>query len=197
MAIFDSMFSGGKRSVQDLLGAKRFTPYGLLTDHGELVFFQVRPINIAVLSEATIEGKIRQLTHILSAYSDIEMICTDSSECFDANKAYFSRRIEQESNPLIRGLLEKDREFLDSIQLEMATAREFAFIMRYQGMKPEQVFPLVNRVEKFISEQGFEVNRMTKEEIKRFLAIYFEASYSGEQIPDIDGAQFLQLEYGG
>ena len=64
-------------------------------------------------------------------------------------------------------------------------------------MKPEQVFPLVNRVEKFISEQGFEVNRMTKEEIKRFLAIYFEASYSGEQIPDIDGAQFLQLEYDG
>lgn len=194
MALFDSI--GGKKSVQNLLGAKSFTPNGVLTEHGELVFFEVRPINIAVLSEATIETKIRQLTHILSAYTDIEMICTDSSECFDDNKAYFSRRAEEETNPLIRGLLQKDRDFLDSIQLEMATARQFAFVMRYKDMKPEQVFALINRTEKFISEQGFEVKRMSKEDIKRFLAIYFEASYSGESIPDIDGAQFLRIDYG-
>ena len=36
---------------------------------------------------------------------------------------------------------------------------------------------------------------MNKEDIKRFLALYFDASYNGELIPDIDGAQFLEVEY--
>ena len=193
MALFDKAVKRSKKSVQTLIGAKMFTPYGILTDHGELVFFQVRPINISVLSSATIETKIRQLTHILSAYNDIEIICTDSSECFDDNKIYLTNRIEEEMNPLIKGLLEKDKAFLDSIQLEMATARQFAFIMRYQGMKPEQVFQAVNNVEKLISEQGFEVKRMNKDDIKRFLALYFEASYNGELIPDNDGAQYFDL----
>ena len=52
-----------------------------------------------------------------------------------------------------------------------------------------------NHVEKVISEQVFEVKRMNKEDIKRFLALYFDASYNGELIPDIDGAQFLEVEY--
>ena len=50
---------------------------------------------------------------------------------------------------------------------------------------------MANRVEKVISDQGFEVRRMSKEDIKRFLAIYFDASYSGDRMPDVDGSQFL------
>ena len=61
-----------------------------------------------------------------------------------------------------------------------------------RNFKPEQVFEASNRVEKTISEQGFEVHRMKKEEIKRFLAVYFEASMSGETLPDVDGAQFFE-----
>ena len=33
---------------------------------------------------------------------------------------------------------------------------------------------------------------MTKSDIKRFLAIYFEASMNGDQMPDTDGEQFLE-----
>ncbi len=46
-------------------------------------------------------------------------------------------------------------------------------------------------------EQRFGFKRMTKEDIKRFLAIYFEASYARELIPDIEGVQFLPIEYDG
>lgn len=87
-------------------------------------------------------------------------------------------------------MLEKDIRFLDDIQMEMATARQFLFIARCKGMKPEQVFHSANRVEKVITEQGFEVRRMKKEDIKRFLAIYFDASVNGELMPDTDGKQF-------
>lgn len=182
---------GKTRTVQDLIGVKSFTKYGLATDKCELLFYQVSPTNISVLSKDAITTKIRQLMLTLSAKPDLEFVCTDASECFDNNKVYLSERIDDEPNPLIRSLLAKDKEFLDNIQLEMATARQFAFIIRCRNMKPEQVFAEMNRVEKIISDQGFDVRRMSKEEIKRFLAIYFDASYTGDQMPDVDGAQWF------
>lgn len=183
------------RSVQEFLGLKTFTKYGLATDKGELIFFQVAPTNISVLSSINIEIKVRHLMMVLSSVPDIEISCTDASECFDDNKAYLQRRLEEEQNPKVRKLLGKDIDFLDSIQIEMATARQFMFITRCRNMKPEQVFQTANRVERIISDQGFEVKRMKKADIKRFLALYFDASMNGEQMPDSDGEQFYDLDY--
>lgn len=188
--MLDKLF-GKKRSVQDLLGIKTFTNYGLATDKYELLFYQVSPTNISVLSNDAITTKIRQLMLVLSAKPNLEFVCTDASECFDSNKIYLAERYENEPNPLIKSLLAKDWDFLDNIQLEMATARQFAFVVRCRNMKPEQVFAEMNRVEKIIADQGFDVKRMSKEDIKRFLAIYFDASYTGELMPDIDGAQYF------
>lgn len=179
-------------AVQELIGIKDFTQYGLQTAKGELLFYAVAPTNISVLSHANIEIKVRHLMMVLSAIPDIEINCTDSSECFDENKAYLNQRMEEEKNQKVKALLEKDIMFLDDIQMEMATARQFLFIARCKGIKPEQVFHTANRVEKVITEQGFEVRRMKKEDIKRFLAIYFDASVNGELMPDADGEQFLQ-----
>lgn len=182
------------RSVQDLLGIRYFTNYGIATDKGELVFFRVSPTNISVLSKDSVTAKIRQLMLVLNSKPDIEFACTDAAECFDDNKHYLTQRMQQEPNPMIRSLLAKDREFLDNIQLEMATARQFIFILRCRNTKPEQVFAELNRTEKILSDQGFDVKHMSKEDIKRFLAIYFDSSNAGEQLPDVDGVQFLQTE---
>lgn len=181
------------RSVQDFIGVRSFTKYGLATDRGELLFYQVSPTNISVLSYANIEIKIRHLMTALSALPDIEITCTDSSECFDDNKAYLGGRLSEEQNPKVRKILKKDMDFLDHIQMEMATARQFLFIARLKNAKDKQTFEAANRIEKTISEQGFEVRRMRKAEIKRFLAIYFEASMNGEQMPDGDGEQYYEV----
>ena len=180
------------RSVQQLLGIQTFTKYGLLTDNGELLFYRVAPTNISVLSAANIEIKIRHLQMVLSAIPDIEIICTDSCECFDDNKAYLHRRTMAESNPEVRGLLLKDKEMLTSMQAEMSNARQFVLVKRCKGMKPEQVFVAMNRVLKSVSEQGFEVQRMSKADIKRLIAIYFGASMDGDLMPDADGSQFFE-----
>ena len=76
------------RSVQELLGIRSFTQYGLAVGKYELLFYLVSPTNISVLSHTNIEIKIRHLMMVLSAIPDIEITCTDSSECFDDNKAY-------------------------------------------------------------------------------------------------------------
>ena len=181
------------RSTQELIGIQNFTRYGLATNRGEFLFFLVSPTNISMLSHTNIEIQIRHLMMVLSAIPDIEITCTDSCECFDDNQAYLRGRLQEEGNPLVRQLLEQDREMLDRAQAEMATARQFLFISRCKGMKADQVFQAVNRIEKVISEQGFEVRRMRKSDIKRFLAIYFDASMNGDQLPDTDGGQFFEV----
>lgn len=184
------------RSVQDLIGIKTFTKYGLQTGKGELLFYTVAPTNISVLSYTNIEIKIRHLMMVLSSIPDIEIACLDSAECFDDNKAYLKRRLTEEKNESVRRLLKQDADMLDELQTEMATARQFLFIARLKGQKEKQIFDAANRIEKIISEQGFEVRRMRKPDIKRLLALYFEASMNGEQMPDIDGEQYYEVDDG-
>ncbi len=181
-------------STQELLGIKTFTKYGLAVGKYELLFYMIAPTNISVLSRANIEIKIHHLMMVLSAVPDIEVTCTDSCECFDDNKTYLQARLEEETNPKVRKIIKKDIDFLDDIQTEMATARQFLLIGRCRNLKPEQVFNTANRIEKVVSEQGFETHRMKKAEIKRFLAVYFEASMNGDQMPDTDGEQFFDGE---
>lgn len=184
---------GKGRSVQELIGIKTFTKYGLMTGRGELLFFRVAPTNISVLSHANIEVKIRRLMMVLSALPDIEIVCTDSSECFDDNKAYLTARLEAEENGRVKKLIKKDIDFLNTIQVEMAAARQFFFVARLKGQKEKQVFETANRIESKISGEGFEVHRLKKPEIKRILALYFDASMQGETMPNIDGEQYFQI----
>ena len=163
------------RSVQELMGIKTFTKYGLTATKGELLFYHVSPTNISVLS-----------------HTNIEIVCTDSSECFDDNKAYLTERLKTEENGRVKKLIKKDIDFLDNIQTEMATARQFFFVARLKSQKEKQVFETANRIESKIASEGFEVHRLKKPEIKRILALYFEASMQGEAMPDIDGEQFYE-----
>lgn len=183
-----------KNSVQELIGIDTFSKRGLKTRNGELVFFSISPTNISVLSKENIQTKIWHLMMVLSAQPDIEITCLDSCERFDDNKSFMVERLEEEVNPRVRQCLERDIEYLDNIQIEMSTARQFMFVVRFKREKEEQIFTQINRVEKAIAEQGFEVKRMGKDDIKRFLAIYFGASMQGELIPDMDGKDCFDEE---
>lgn len=184
------------QSVQELMGIKSFTEYGLATNRGELLFFSVAPTNISVLSQTNVGIKIHHLMMVLSTIPDLEIVCTDASECFDDNKQYLKQLKEQEKSKNVRSIIAKDAEFLDRIQTETATARQFMMIGRCKIKKPEQIFQMTNTIAKTISEQGFEVRRMKKDDIKRFLALYFNASINGEQMPDQDGEQYMELGNG-
>ena len=181
------MKTGG---VQGVLGIQGFTRYGLAANRGELLYFQVSPVNIAVLSKSVMELKIRQLMLVLSALPGMEILCLDSHACFDRNQAYMKEQMEQEENPAVRLLLQKDREHLDSIQSELAADRQFLFVLRVKNRTEEQVFQTVNRAEKAMADQGFEVRRLDKEGIKQQLQAYFDAG--GQTLPDVDGAQWME-----
>lgn len=174
-------------STQELIGIKQFSRNGLLTSRGELVFFVVNPTNISVLSQSSIAAKIRHFMQLLTAQPDIDILCMDDSENFDANKSYLAQRLKDEENPKVRALLHKDLAFLDEIQISMSTARKFMFVIRLRNGSDEQSFANLNRIEKVISEQGFDVKRASKSEIKRFLSIYFGRTAADDELPDFDG----------
>lgn len=183
---------GKRNSVQELLGIQYFTDYGLMTDAGELVFFRVMPINISVLSSECIAQKIVELTNLLKLRPEIGIICTDSCACFDSNREHLRCRELEETSEKLRFLLEQDRQMLSRMQTEMSNAREFLFVARYVDRKPEMVFTQSNETLKWITEKGFEAERLGKPEIKRLLAIYFGTCMDGDKLPDVDGGQYQE-----
>lgn len=183
-----------KNTVQELIGIETFSKFGLKTSKGEIAYFVIAPTNISVLSYENIQLKVWHLMQILSAQPNIEITCIDSCERFDDNKNFMVERLSEEKNLAVKQCLEKDIDYLDNIQIEMSTARQFMFSVRFRREKEEQIFNQINRVEKAIAEQGFEVKRLKKNDIKRFLAIYYGASMQGELIPDIDGKDAFDEE---
>ena len=181
-----------RASTRQLIGAKAVTDYSLVTyGQGELVYFIVKPSNISVLSEASIGARIYALMTVLKGVAEIEMLCLNSRESFENNKQFLKMRMEQEDNPVIRKLLEKDQNHLDRIQVQMATAREFLILIRLKDEKESEVFPYLSHIEKSLKEQGFSVRRADKEDIKRLLAVYYEQNVTTEKFEDFDGERWI------
>ena len=180
-------------STQDFLGIRAFSRNGLMTDgQGELVYFTVKPTNISVLSDASVMLKVHQLMQFLSVQPDIEFVCMDAKENFDGNKLYLEERQEKEPNRKIRELLDRDSRFLDDIQLQMSTAREFLMVARLRNETDEQSFANLNNIEKLINEQGFDCTRGMRDDVKRILSRYFGVGLPDRQIDDTDGETVVE-----
>jgi hypothetical protein len=183
----------GDRSTQAMLGVKSFSRNGIQTDgHGEIVYFFVKPTNISVLSRVSVGQKVKQLMQLLTVQPDMEIICLDARENYDDNKLYLDARLEDEANALIRDLLEHDKVFLDEIQVQMSTAREFLFAVRMRNESDEQSFSTLNRIEKSINEQGFDCTRAEKDDVKRILSRYFGINTDEKQLDDHDGDSAME-----
>lgn len=187
----EKLMAKKNQSTADLVGISHFSRNGLQThDHGEIVYFMVQPTNISVLSETNISIKINHLMQLLSVQPDIEIICSDARENFEQNKLSLARKAEKEDNLKVQLLLRRDIKFLDDIQLQMSTAREFIFAYRV-SRATEQSFAELNRLEKQINEQGFDCKRASKDDIKRFLSRYF--GHVVEDTPDdVDGERMIR-----
>ena len=179
-------------STRQLMNTRRITEYSLETyDGDELVYFMIRPTNLSVLSESSVGARVYALMNVLKGVAEIEMLCLNSRENFEENKGFLRRRAEEERNPIIRQLLERDQIFLDRIQVQMATAREFLILIRLRNQKGKDVFSYLDRIEKSLKEQGFDSRRADEEDIKRILAVYYEQNVTSEKFEDFDGARWI------
>lgn len=183
-----------KQSTRELLGIKEIADYCLRTvGRGDIVYYIIQPTNISVLSEASVGARVYALMTVLKGMAEIEMLCLNSRENFEGNKQFIRKRSDLEGNPAVRKLLLADQTFLDRIQVQMATSREFMIMIRLKDEKESEIFPYLNRVEKSLREQGFTAKRADAEDIKRILAVYFEQNVTTEKFEDYDGERWIIL----
>ena len=180
-----------KDSTRQLMGIEDITGHSLVTPHGELVFFMIKPTNISVLSDSSIGARIYALMNVLKGISDIEILCLNSRENFEGNKSYLKARMDAEQNPVIRKLLMQDMTALDRMQVQMATAREFLIIIRLRGEKEKDVHPYLSRIEKSLKDQGFTARKADEADLKRLLGVYYEQNVTTEKYEDYDGERWV------
>lgn len=181
-----------RQSTQQLMGIQKITDYCISTDTGDLVFYIVRPSNLGVLPANAIYARIEALKNVLSTQANIELLALNSRESFTQNRAFYHDRLQQETNPEIRRLLEQDRQHLDEMQVEMKLAREFYLVVRLKDEKRETVYSLLSTIEEALHKSGLPVRRAGREDLKRILALYFEENTTSERMEDYDGQRFLE-----
>lgn len=183
-----------RQATRQLIGVEGITEYSLKTASSEVVFFSVKPSNISVLSEENLAAKIYSLMTVLKGLTEIEILCVNSRESFESNKNNLRRISEREENPAVRKLLEQDAVFLDHIQAQTATAREFLLIVRIRNLKEKEIFSYLNRIEKTLRENGFSARRYGGEDIKTLLGVYFEQNVTTEKFDNFDGERWILHE---
>ena len=137
-----------RQTSRELIDIQKITEYGLLTSHGELVFFSIEPTNLSVHSPESIGSRIYALMTVLKGMAEIEMLALNSKESFEDNKRHYRQLREQEQLPVIRKLLERDMMGLDRLQVQMATAREFFVIVRLKNEKDSDIQSYLSRIQK-------------------------------------------------
>ncbi len=180
-----------KESTRELIGITEITSHSLVTEHGELVFFMIKPTNINVLSDISIGARIYALMNVLKGIAEIEVLCLNSRENFEDVKSNMRIRMDSEQNPAIRKLLVQDQTYLDRMQVQMATAREFLIIIRLRNERESDVQPYLSRIEKSLKDQGFTASKASEPDIKRMLGVYYEQNVTTESFEDLDGERWV------
>lgn len=187
-----------KASTRKFIGIKDISDFSIVTyDHGELVYFLIKPTNISVLSDESIQARVKALMMLLCGIAEVEMCAYNSRENFDGNKRYLKKRVDEETNYIIRQLLERDIEHLDTIQIQTATAREFAIVVRFRNIKERELLTELNNIEKTIRDSGFASKRAEHKELQRMLAVYFEQNITQEVFDEYDGDRWVIYGDGG
>ena len=180
-----------QQSTRQLMGITKLTPHGVVTGQGERVFYLIRPDNLSVLSPEVIRGRVRSLTMLLSTQPALELLALDSRESFQRNKEYYQRRIEEETVPEVRTLLEKDLEHLDSIQFSSASSREFVLVIPLDR-KADGDESVLRQLERSICDHGLPVRLAEEQDVKRLLAVYYQQDLTTEVFTDYDGEEFAR-----
>ena len=178
------------KSTRQLMGIVRITPHGVQTEIGERAFYLIRPDNLSVLSPEVIRGRIRSLTMLLSTQPSLEILALDSRESFQRNKEYYLRRLEEETEPAVRELLERDIAHLDAIQFSSASSRRFVLVIPLtEKMNADE--GALRQLEKSICDRGLSVRLAEEQDIKRLLAIYYQQDLTTEIFRDFDGEEYV------
>ena len=179
-----------RQSTRQLMGIGQLTGHGVKTPSGELVFFLINPSNLTVLSPEGVRERVRCLTNLLRGVTSMQILTLNSRESFQPNRDWYRQRLERETVPAIRKLLQEDMAHLDQLQSAAASVREFALVFQ-MDRKVTDVSGQINQLEKFIRDRGFQVRRAEDQDMKRLLAVYYQQDVTTEFYEAVDGERWV------
>ena len=80
------------RSTRQLMGIRKVLPHGVMTSVGCLVFFQIRPDNLSVLSAEGIRQRVTALGNLFRAEEHVEILALDARESFQKIQAFYQAK---------------------------------------------------------------------------------------------------------
>lgn len=176
------------QSTRQLMGINRITEHGVSTPYGDYVFFLIRPDNLSVLSEDAIRQRVGNLANLLSNRDEVTIMALDSRASFQHNKLFYQARLEEETEPAIRQLLQLDLEQLDELQTSSASKREFVIALRVT--EKESSDPVVlHQMEKSIANENIPIHLAERSDVKRLLSVYYLNDAAVTAVEDVDGEQ--------
>lgn len=181
-----------QQSTRQLMGITRITEHGVSTPNGDYVFFLIRPDNLSVLSEEAIRQRVGNLSNLLGNRDEVTLMALDSRASFQNNKLFYQARLEEETEPAIRRLLQMDLEQLDEIQASSASKREFVISMRVTSKESNDP-AVLHQMEKSISNENIPVRLAERADIKRLLSVYYLNDAAVTAVEDVDGEQAVKM----
>ena len=179
-----------RQSTRQLMGIRKLLPHGVAIPGGSLVFFLIHPDNLSVLSAEGIRQRVTALSNLFRAEEQVEVLGLDSRESFQRNQVYYQTRLEEETTPKIRELLQKDISYLDEIQTTSASSREFVLVLRMEEQAALDEGGLRQK-EKSLCDHGISVRLAEEQDVKRLLVSYYLHDADPESLEDVDGERVV------
>ena len=179
-----------RQSTRQLMGIRKLLPDGVAIPGGSLVFFLIHPDNLSVLSAEGIRQRVTALSNLFRAEEQVEVLGLDSRESFQQNQVYYQTRLEEETTPKIRELLQKDISYLDEIQTTSASSREFVLVLRMEEQAALDEGGLRQK-EKSLCDHGISVRLAEEQDVKRLLVSYYLHDADPESLEDVDGERVV------
>ena len=179
-----------RQSTRQLMGIRKLLPHGVAIPGGSLVFFLIHPDNLSVLSAEGIRQRVTALSNLFRAEEQVEVLGLDSRESFQQNQVYYQTRLEEETTPKIRELLQKDISYLDEIQTTSASSREFVLVLRMEEQAALDEGGLRQK-EKSLCDHGISVRLAEEQDVKRLLVSYYLHDADPESLEDEDGERVV------
>ena len=179
-----------RQSTRQLMGIRKLLPHGVAIPGGSLVFFLIHPDNLSVLSAEGIRQRVTALSNLFRAEEQVEVLGLDSRESFQQNQVYYQTRLEEETTPKIRELLQKDISYLDEIQTTSASSREFILVLRMEEQAALDEGGLRQK-EKSLCDHGISVRLAEEQDVKRLLVSYYLHDADPESLEDVDGERVV------
>lgn len=195
MSLFDKVKGEKRKSTKRLIGAAAIDDCCLFSSAGsKCAFLIVSPVNLNVLSASIIQALADNLAKSVKEIGSAEMLAVNSAQSYEHNKRYLNQQLLREQNDEVKDIDKQDIEFLDDIQIHMATSREFLLKLCFSvNENRQQIITALERARQSMMQNGFLVRVADKHDIKRLLAIYFEQNIYEDDMQDFDGERYSPI----